>query len=291
MKKNNKVRIIIILVLVFSLILTYGISFAKYAYSNVLNYYYKSKEFYFYSNDLDTKEIINTNNNWDGDKVYFNIKNYLNDSLVTEYDIPYKVDCSTNNSNYKCSINDLSSTYEGVLSSSKACFNTKDDLITDINNMQDCTSNGYEWLNNKSDSNLYFNVVSLDNSLIDNVIVDIIVTSKEPYKKILKGKFLLSKASNINNDVSLNYNNYDNYVEVIVSNLLSNKKNYTLEFDSSNLRVDMNDKLEIKGKDSNDFINSVGFQLDANSNIKIIFYKTDLSKEFNENSLNILVND
>lgn len=291
MKKSRKIKVIIILVLILTLILTYGVSFAKYAYNNVLNYYYKSKDFYFSSNSLDLEEVSNVNNAWDGNNVYFDIKNYLNDSLITDYDISYKVECSTNNSNYKCNINDNESTYNGVLSSSKACFDEDNNIIADINNIDDCTNNGYNWFDNKTVSKLYFNVSSLDNTLVDDVEVSIKVTSTSPYKKVLKGKFVLSKQSNINNDITLNCNNYDEKVEVIVSNLLDSKKTYTLEFDSNKLKIDLNDNIKEESKDSDDFINKVTFNLDTNKNIKIIFYKTDISKNYDKNDFKITVKD
>ena len=291
MKKSGKIRIIIILILVLTLVLTYGVSFAKYAYNNVLNYYYKSKDFYFSSNSLDLEEVSNVNNAWDGSNTYFDIKNYLNDSLITDYDISYKVECSTNNSNYKCIINDNDSTYNGTISSSKVCFNTASDVITDINNLDDCIKNGYEWLDNKSEAKLYFNLVSLDNTKINDAEVNVTVTSTSPYKKILKGKFSLSRQLNINDDVTLNCNNYDEKVEVIVSNLLDSKKTYTLYFDSDKLRVDMTSNLKEESKDSNDFINKIAFDLDSNKNIKIVFYKTDLGKTYDKNDFKINLNN
>ena len=164
-------------------------------------------------------------------------------------------------------------------------------MAIDINNLDDCTKSGYEWLDNKSEAKLYFNLVSLDNTRINDAEVNIIVTSTSPYKKILKGKFSLSRQLNINDDVTLNCNNYDEKVEVIVSNLLDSKKTYTLYFDSDKLRVDMTSNLKEESKDSNDFINKIAFDLDSNKNIKIVFYKTDLGKTYDKNDFKINLNN
>ena len=75
MQKKKKYVVITIAVLFVILIGTAGFSYAKYASSNIWNYYLKSKGFYFTSDYLDSNNKQNINNTWDGNKVLFNIKN------------------------------------------------------------------------------------------------------------------------------------------------------------------------------------------------------------------------
>ena len=80
---------ITVVALVGLLILTRGITYAKYVSNSVLNYYLNSKGFYFKSDNLDTEIKNNADTSWDGDKVTFSITNSSNKSLATEYDIKY----------------------------------------------------------------------------------------------------------------------------------------------------------------------------------------------------------
>ena len=65
---NRRKLIICILILGFILMISYGVTYARYASNSIWNYYLESKGFYFTSKELENKRI---KNNWDGSKVYF----------------------------------------------------------------------------------------------------------------------------------------------------------------------------------------------------------------------------
>lgn len=284
MNKNKKIQLIILMILFITFLITQGVTFAKYVYNNVLNYYFKTKEFYFYSDSLDTKEVTNTINNWDGEDLTFNLKNYLNDSLITEYDTSYKIECTTNNPDYTCIVNEKENIYEGVLSSIKTCTDNENNIITSITNMEDCIQNNYEWIPNKTESLINLNVTN-NNTIVDNLILNVKVTSTNPYKKELNGKFILTKLDS-KEDYSLNVLDYNDYLEVIISNKTNETNNYTLEFDSNKLNIDVTEDLKELRADNNS-INKVEFALKENSNLKIVFYKKNNTETFNKDDFKI----
>ena len=67
MKINRKKLLILIIILSFILMISYGVSYAKYASNSIWNYYLESKGFYFTSQTLENKRI---NNDWDGSRIY-----------------------------------------------------------------------------------------------------------------------------------------------------------------------------------------------------------------------------
>ena len=81
---NRRKLIICILILGFILMISYGVTYARYASNSIWNYYLESKGFYFTSETLENKRI---NNEWDGSKVYFDVRNSINSYNATEYDI------------------------------------------------------------------------------------------------------------------------------------------------------------------------------------------------------------
>ena len=70
--------------------ISYGVTYARYASNSIWNYYLESKGFYFTSETLKNKRV---NNEWDGSRVYFDVRNSVNSYIATEYDIKYKITC------------------------------------------------------------------------------------------------------------------------------------------------------------------------------------------------------
>ena len=60
------------------LILTRGITYAKYVSDAAFNYYLGSKGFYFESEELMSEQSKITDTSWDGEKISFSIKNSKN---------------------------------------------------------------------------------------------------------------------------------------------------------------------------------------------------------------------
>ena len=75
------------------LILTRGITYAKYVSDAAFNYYLSSKGFYFESEELTSEQSKITDTSWDGEKISFSIKNSKNKFIASESDIKYEVTC------------------------------------------------------------------------------------------------------------------------------------------------------------------------------------------------------
>lgn len=275
MEKITKTLLISVLGLITILLLTKGVTYAKYATNSVWNYYLESKDFYFSSDYLSLEGTKNVENNWDLNNIYFNIKNSYNDILATEYDINYKVTCTTNNDNVSCNLNDTNkNSFTGVLSSVHKCVNEVDTQNVSELDKTECELNGYEWKSIVSTKEIYFNLTSdVD---YESVIVNIKVESTSPFKKTLLGTFELTKDKSINGVVSLSYNNYDNYDRLVVSNSYNIEKCARISFDSTKLRIEtpLTDVISFN-KDENGYINSIILNIEAQKNKTFKFYKLD----------------
>ena len=128
--KHRKYLIIIFLSTLALMVVYFGTTYAKYVYKEAHNYYLQSKGFYFTSDYLDVNTKQTVNNYWDGSSVYFNIKNNINESIVTDYDINYKVKCTTNNANATCNLNGSGKNeIDGVLKLNAVCENNTSDGV------------------------------------------------------------------------------------------------------------------------------------------------------------------
>ena len=275
MEKITKILVAFVVALCGVLLLTKGASYAKYASNSAWNYYLESKDFYLSSDYLSPNGMKNVNNNWDLSNIHFNVRNSHNDILATEYDINYKVTCTTNNENVLCNLNDTGKNeYNGVLSATKKCVNEINEVDVSRLSESECEVNGYEWKSIVATKDLHFNLTS--ETEFDNVIVNINVTSTHPYKKTLLGTFELTKDKSINGVVLSQYNNYDEYDRLIISNSYFNEKCVKVSYDSNVLRVDTPlvnvDSFE---QDANGFINSVIFKVPSKESRTFKFYKVD----------------
>ena len=283
MDKSKKVIFIFLGIVVLLLVVINGISYAKYASKSAWNYYLKSKGFYFESETLGVNSKTNVNNLWDGERVYFDISNYLSDSKVTDFDINYTVTCTTNNSS-NCYINGTnSSTYQATLSHYKSCINdTEDGVDTKNMNQVTCESNGYTYKTSKSTSNLYFTVD--DDS---DVAVTITVTATSPYTKTLTGVFNLHKNVGENERVKHNVNDHSDYYSLVVSNPSSSSSCVRASWDSSKLHIDV-DTNDLESYDtSSGFINEIEFVIAGNTSEEFIFYGTGDNLEITNSSFTL----
>ena len=122
MEKRKK-RIAILIVTLITIITVITMTSGKYIYNSIWNYYLKSKGFYFESDLLDIVAKNNSMLKWDGSDIYFSLKNSLNDKLISDYDISYKITCTVlgDESNYvDCLVNGTdSNVFNGNLSNRK----------------------------------------------------------------------------------------------------------------------------------------------------------------------------
>lgn len=291
MKKTKKYLLLFSIILVIGIVCFNSFSFAKYIANSAWDYYLKSKGFYFYSDFLSSNGIKNVDNHWDGESVHFSIKNNLNQTVVTNYNISYTIECSVKGDakDYTaCYLNGTNlSTYNGILTSFEGCTNfTNDQVDVSSFNEDACESSGYEWTYQPVINDFYFDVIVTDNEYeLSDVTVNIKVTSTSPYRKVLSGDFVLHKKDSEENNVTMNYENYDNYDRLIISNSYSKNRCVTISWDPNKLLIDEDASTFISYEtDADGYIEEVKFDIEPKTTLSYIFYKRD-------NSINYGVND
>lgn len=273
-----------VVALVGLLIITRGITYAKYVSNSVLNYYLNSKGFYFKSDNLDTEIKNNADTSWDGGKVTFSITNSSNKSLATEYDIKYEITCSVEETDTTkvCYLNGTnSSKVTQTLSADFACKDTTNNK--DVSSLDEvtCTKQGYTWTAVPNTSTNYFEVVDINGKDVDTANVVITATSTSPYKKTIKGKYTLNKDKSELGTLSLKYETKTHYENVIVTNSYNEDKCIKLTWNSDDLVIDNSDSYQTLTNDNN-YINGVIFKLNKKDSTNFIFYKQDKSKTYSE---------
>ena len=287
MSINRKKALILIIILSCVLMISYGVSYAKYASNSIWNYYLESKGFYFTSKSLENR---NVKNDWDGSRVYFDVRNSLNSYVATEYDINYEVTCNIKGevAGY-CRVNgSQDEVYKGTLSSYEGCVNLKDEVDVSSYNKETCNNEGYSYRIKESIANNYFEVVSNDENELNNITVEVIVKSTSPYTRTLKNEFILSRSLDETGSLNLIYNEYDQYSRVVISNTYSEDKCVKLSFDSSKIRIDNDTSVLSYGTDENGYINSATLKINVKSTTDYLFYRVDNNVEYLETDFELV---
>lgn len=291
-KKVTKSLLISVVVLLGILIITRGITFAKYVSNAVLNYYLTSKGFYFDSEELSTTTNKITDTSWDGGSIYFTLNNSANDNLATDYDIKYKVTCTVDEEDTTkvCYLNGTtSSTYNATLSTTASCSNYTDDGVdTSEYDETTCKEKDYTWESTKTTANLYFDVVDTTGKDVDTATVTITATSTSPYEKTLSAKYILSKDQSEIGALSLTYEAKSNYENVIVTNSYNEDKCLKLTWNAEDLIIDLDDENITQNTDDNDYINEIIFKLEKKNSKNFTFYKTDNTKTYSEEDFTLV---
>ena len=269
--KHRKYLIIIFLFTLALMVVYFGTTYAKYVYKEAHNYYLHSKGFYFTSDYLDVNTKQTVNNYWDGSSVYFNIKNNINESIVTDYDINYKVKCTTNNANATCNLNGSGKNeIDGVLKLNAVCENnTSDGVDTSTFTYEECSSNGYTWNNKVVSKEMYFDIVGDD---ISRVNVNLEISSISPYKKTLVGKFILNKVKTTT-DIDIKYKDYSEYGILNLRNNSNTTRCVVVSFDPNNLLVNEYNTAKSYTKNSDNYIDSLTISINSSSSANYKFYK------------------
>ena len=269
--KHRKYLIIIFLSTLALIVVYFGTTYAKYVYKEAHNYYLQSKGFYFTSDYLDVNTKQTVNNYWDGSSVYFNIKNNINESIVTDYDINYKVKCTTNNANATCNLNGSGKNeIDGVLKLNAVCENnTSDGVDTSTFTYEECSSNGYTWNNKVVSEEMYFDIVGDD---ISRVNVNLEISSISPYKKTLVGKFILNKVKTTT-DIDIKYKDYSEYGILNLRNNSNTTRCVVVSFDPNNLLVNEYNTAKSYTKNSDNYIDSLTISINSSSSANYKFYK------------------
>lgn len=286
LKINNK-RKILFIILGLSII-TIGITYGRYIYNDIKDYYLASKSFYFNSDKLTTERAIYQIDNWSGVDPYqvtINLNNNKNNLLHANSDISYEV-------SYVCSKKAICnvSKNEGIIYSERT---------TD-----------------------YFNATITPDGVMrngDEVWIEVTASSTSPYKKTISARFILKVGipgisytiddvsgrpyfnlsvtnttdyylvkesfDNYQVDQRIDYNTYMNLSE-------ENKAKcalplITLKFDPKIVILDMTNDAYQKAEsytttliDGHKYINSISFRINLESSKAIKFYKASANKDY-----------
>ena len=276
----RKYLIIGVVLLTVVLLITNGLTLAKYISNSVWNYYLNSQGFYLSSDKLGDN-VKNVNNVWDGTSIHFNLTNSINESAITDYDIKYKVTCTLSDGT-DCKINGTdSNTYYGTLSSYNTCINNKNDGVdTKDFDKATCESKGYNWVIQKSTADIYFDIAT------DNVTADIEVVSIEPYEKTLTGTFILKKDKTLVEKTDMTYQSFNNYDRLTITNSSDDKKCVKINWDANKLRIDKDNITNYNMQ--NGYINEIILEIPSKDNLSYIFYKVDKSATYDVNEFSLL---
>lgn len=276
MSKKTNYLILFVIILGSFLLLINGFSLAKYVSNSVWNYYLKSKGFYFTSEDLSPAGIKNVNNVWTGESVYFNIKNSLNASVASEFDISYTATCSIKTEGIygNCLMNGSgTSSYNGTLSSYQRCVNATGNGV-DVSGLSktDCEIGGYNYVTEEATSDLYFDITGLSNDVTD-LTVSVTVKSTSPYQKTLIGDFILHKVPGDDEEISALVNDKDDYYNLIITNSYNTNKCVNISWDSSKIYSNIGlDDMNSYITDDNGYIKSIKKELEGKNSISLKYY-------------------
>lgn len=289
--KKIKNYIILTLIVGFSaFIYFYGETFAKYVSNLVWDYYLKSKGFYFSSDYLATYSIKTIDSKWDGESVHFSVKNNLNQSVITNYDIEYEVTCVVKGEaaeHSECHMNGTElNTVESILTPTESCVNnTEDQVDVSLFDKTDCKAGNYDWVSEITTNELYFTIILTDPQYeLKDVTVEVKATSTSPYRKILVGDFVLHKVDRKENTLILEYNNYTNYDRLIISNSYAVNKCVKVTWDDSKLIIDSNQGID---NDSNGYMDEIKFNIEAKKSLNYIFYKKNFEDTYTNQDFTI----
>lgn len=294
MKKERKYFGAALLLVISTLLCIYGFTYARYVTNYVWDYYLKAQGFYFTSDYLKINSCQNTNTLWEGESIYFNVKNYYNPSLVTATELEYTINCTIKGEagkHTKCEFKDSKSDVTEVIWSPVfSCFNKTDDgKDVSAYDEETCLNGGYEWENELLINDHYFDIILTNEEYeLEDLEVNIMVTTTKPYQKVITGDFKLHKRDLKEEAITMIYNSYANYDYVLITNSYLNDKDITLEWDASLLRIDASNYSFLDFEvDDNDYINKIKINLKSKESRGFVFYRTDLEAIYNEESFTL----
>lgn len=285
LKKNKKTYLLVGIIIIFSLlIVTYG----RYIFNGISDFYLSSKSFYFNSDKLTANRAIYKIGNWSAVDPYpitINLNNHKNNLLHANSDIEYEI-------TYECSNNVI------------------------------CAVNSEGGILYESASSVSFNALLTPNGIFndgDEAWIEITVRSKSPYKKILSGRFILEVGKvglsyEIDDEVNRPYfdfritNTLDYYtvkedIEGFASGSRIDRTTYmnlseadkskcisaliTLTFNPSVVILDMTNTAYLNAESHTtteingyDYVNSITFRMDSSASEMVRFYKADTSLDY-----------
>ena len=298
-KLSNKQKLLISIITVFIVSFTLIMTFGRYIYNYYNNYVLESQGFYFNSSIMSMNGTKHSINNWDGVSAYpltIDVNNKKNDLLWTDSDITYNitVECSEN---IRC---ELSKT-EGIIRT-----NTKMDSYTIMvypNGNFSSTDKGVVKTTAKSSYPFVKELSTTYNIGVETSSFSYKITDSPGSKYIileLTNSFTYYKVTtaftghNVGDNISID--EYNTLSDENKAKCLSAR--IKLDYDPNLVLLDMTDltyanritNSETTEKINNyNYVNGFSFIMDAASNNKIIFYKTDTTKDYTYPSNNTSV--
>lgn len=272
-------------------LLTRGITYAKYVSDAAFNYYLSSKGFYFESEELTSDQNKITDTSWDGEKISFSITNSKNKFIASESDIKYEISCTIDeeNTTKKCYLNGTEeSKVTGSLSAAFGCLNETDDKV-DTSSYNETQCENYTWTYVPTKAEHYFEVVDTKGNSVDTATVIITAKSQEPYQKTISAKYVLTKDSSDIGTLSLKYESKESYENVIITNSYNEDKCLKLTWNADDLIIDEYNTNIISSKtNSNNYINEIIFKVSKKDSLNYTFYKNDKEKTFSETDFTLV---
>lgn len=300
--KINKKKLVC-LCLLLMIFLGVGVSFGRYAYKEIRDFYLSTKKFYFNSDKLASDKAVYKIENWSGVGSYsitINVNSYENNNLYSEEDIYYDISYSCSDT-VTCSIENNKT--DGVISA-----DSNNDYFTIV--MTVPTGNIFK--------------------TGDSVTINVSASSTSPYKKSLSAEFTFvvgqyglsyeiedsvgSPYLDIRITNTLDYyvvrEAFDNYsvdTQIDIDTYLSlsdeNKAKcassiITLTFDPDVILLDMtsdaylnNVGIETVKINNYNYVKSISFKIDALASQMVKFYKADTTKNYTfpiENGISVI---
>ncbi len=251
-KLNIKIILLILIILVPAFIVL-----AKYIYEKSYDSYFKSKQFYFYSDVLKSEEKTYNIDNWDGTSydLDIDINNTLNDLVWTQYNIDYDVNVECSN-NITCNLTTAPS----------------DTLTFD-------STKG-------STNRIKLNITSSEEIEVgQTATISVSATSKSKYEKKISAKFIL-KVNNYGVKYSIEDSVNSYFLTLEIYNTDSVTKNLTLTFDPSKVVIDNTNPIVLNSldtsikKDSQNRITGIDLEVESSKEITINFFKNNITEDY-----------
>lgn len=316
-RKNTSIKflflVLLLVFIIFKFVIPASVTFSRYVYGKVRNYYLYSKEFYFNSDKLSFEGAYFEADNWSGVDEYrvdINMNSKNNSLEGSKVDIAYNIEY----------------TYGVYHADGKAYTDkTADELVEFFINK----SSGTIYVSAHNSDYFYFTIlpkVTLEDD--DYVLVTISANATSPYKQTISGTFKIS-IGNLGMKYQIEDEAYSPYLEVTVTNTLnyytvqtaftSGTNNYSvgdqistkeylalsdaekancksmtikLDFDPNQVVIDTTAAMYLLAEDNdyystelippNDFtyVDTITFDIDAEESKVVRFYKNIVSNDY-----------
>ena len=304
-RKHRKFSTFVMSILVIFLILS--VVFARYIYNIINNYILETKHMYFYSSVLDVNGRNFSIQNWDGFEPYHftvDLRNYKNDDRRSDVDIPYTISITCDDTKVTCTTTkgsgailahttDSDSFIVDVVPKQGVTL-TEDDVIKVTTTVT--TTSPYKKVIYGSynigieKANFSYTIEDSAGSLYAKLILKNTLSVYEVKTAFTQGGHTYNVGDKVNADV------YETLTDANKANCFS--AIVTIAFNPAQIRIDVTNKYYLNRltnngytttTDANGFINGFSFKMGPSSTSEVLFYKTDVSQNYNNSTTLISV--